>query len=200
MRGDWAGESLRCEDPAPTVGIAGHIATGHHIRPTGNTGHGVKAKETTRHAASLRPPRNGRIGCKPPYSQRGTLPLRTAGRRYARGGYKGRGGLCSDVACRVAAKKRPPRRPLKMARGPRAYGGQVGRGIFALRRPRPYSRHCGAYCHRPPFTPHGHQRAWREGEETTRHAASLRPPRNGGIGFKPPYSQKGNPAPTDCWA
>ena len=30
-----------------------------------------------------------------------------------------------------------------MARGPRAYGGQVGRGIFALRRPRPYSRHCG---------------------------------------------------------
>ena len=105
MRGDWAGESLRCEDPAPTVGIAGHIATGHHIRPTGINGHGVKAKETTRHAASLRPPRNGRIGCKPPYSQRGTLPLRTAGRRYARGGYKGRGGLCSDVACRVASKK-----------------------------------------------------------------------------------------------
>ena len=78
-----------------------------------------------------------------------------------------------------------------MACGPRAYGGQVGGGIFALRRPRPYSRHCGAYCHRPSYTPHGHQRAWREGEETTRRAASLRPPRNGRIGFKPPYSQKG---------
>ena len=58
----------------------------------------------------------------------------------------------------------------------------------------------GAYCHRPPFTPHGHQRAWREGEETTRHAASLRPPGNGRIGFKPPYTPKGNPAPTDGWA
>ena len=23
MRGDWAGESSRCEDPAPTVGICG---------------------------------------------------------------------------------------------------------------------------------------------------------------------------------
>ena len=138
---------------------------------------------------------------------------------------EGRGGLCSDVACRVAAKKRPvasknaalrpqktlrcgllnemrcwgsatrwfgiatrhatslqrpaaapdhptrtgrktpPRRPVRMARGPRAYGGQVGGGIFALRRPRPYSRHCGAYCHRPSYTPHGHQRAWREGEK-----------------------------------
>ena len=31
----------------------------------------------------------------------------------------------------------------------------------------------------------------------TRHAASLRPPRNGRIGFKPAYSQKGDPAPTD---
>jgi len=160
-----------------------------------------EGEETTRYAASLRPPRNGRIGFKPPYSQRGILPLRTAGHRYARGGYKGRGGLCSDVACCVAPKKkRPPRRPLRMARGPHAYGGQVGGGIFALRRPRPYSLHCGAYCHRPPYTPHGHQRAWREGEETTRHAASLRPPRNGRIGFKPPYSPKGNPAPTDGWA
>ena len=101
------------------------------------------------------------------------------------------------ISLRTGGEKRPPRRPFRMARRPRAYGGQVGGGIFALRRPRPYSRHCGAYCHRPPFTPHGHQRAWREGEETTRHAASLRPPRNGRIGFKPPSSQKGNPAPTD---
>ncbi len=41
----WAGESSRCEDPAPTVGIAGHIATGHHLRPTGINGYGVKAKK-----------------------------------------------------------------------------------------------------------------------------------------------------------
>ena len=33
-----------------------------------------------------------------------------------------------------------------------------------------------------------------EGRITTRHAASLRPPRIGGIGFKPPYSKKGNAA------
>ena len=32
-----------------------------------------------------------------------------------------------------------------------------------------------------------------EGQIATRHAASLRPPRNGRIGFKPPYS-KGEPA------
>ena len=31
----------------------------------------------------------------------------------------------------------------------------------------------------------------REGQITTRHAASLRPPRNGRIGFKPPYSKRG---------
>ena len=74
----WAGESSRCEDPAPTVGIAGHIATGHHIRPTGINGHGVKAKETTRHAASLRPPRKGRIGFKPPYSPKGNPALQSA--------------------------------------------------------------------------------------------------------------------------
>ena len=41
-------------------------------------------------------------------------------------------------------------------------GEGVGGGIFALRRPRPYSRrlrgwHCGELPHRPPFTPHGHQ-------------------------------------------
>ena len=34
--GRWAGESSRCEDPAPTVGIAGYIAAGHHLRPCGH--------------------------------------------------------------------------------------------------------------------------------------------------------------------
>ena len=48
-----------------------------------------------------------------------------------------------------------PRRALNTADG-------VGGGIFALRRPRPYSRYlrgyrCGELPHRPPFTPHGHQ-------------------------------------------
>ena len=32
--------------------------------------------------------------------------------------------------------------------------------------------------------------AYQGGDHTTRHAASLRPSRNGRIGFKPPYSKR----------
>ena len=34
----------------------------------------------------------------------------------------------------------------------------------------------------------------REDQKTTRHAASLRPSGNGRMGFKPPYSKRGNPS------
>ena len=72
--GRWAGESLRCEDPAPTVGIAGRGMRRMRHRPsfapawasTGTANGGI----TTRHAASLRPSSNGRIGFKPPYSKK----------------------------------------------------------------------------------------------------------------------------------
>ena len=90
--GRWAGESSRCEDPAPTVGIAGRVLRcmrprpsftpmqgdhcvriANHPVPVGgvrlSTGTAWR-RITTRHAASLHPPRNGRIGFKPPYSKR----------------------------------------------------------------------------------------------------------------------------------
>jgi|GEM_PF-6130641 len=72
--GGWAGESSRCEDPAPTVGVCGDSVATHCHRPTfattwASTGP-AKGRVTTRRAASLRPPRTGRIGFKPPYSKR----------------------------------------------------------------------------------------------------------------------------------
>ena len=67
-------------------------------------------------AASLRPSRNGRIGFKPPYSKGGKDPYGQAGHRGIGRGIDRRSGVC---------------------------GNTVGGGIFALRRPRPYSRHCG---------------------------------------------------------
>ena len=64
-----------------------------------------------------------------------------------------------------------------------------------MRRPRPYSRALAGislrskYVHCP--------RPWRPANFiTTRHAASLRPPRNGRIGFKPPYSKRGEQSRT----
>ena len=48
----------------------------------------------------------------------------------------------------------------------------------------------GDYHPRPPFTPRRQQRERRRWI-TMRHAASLRPSRNGRIGFKPPYSKRG---------
>ena len=69
----------------------------------------------------------------------------------------------------------------------------MGGGIFALRRPRPYSRHCGEIVGGittldPIYAPQTTTgTAWRR--ITTRHAASLRPSKNGRIGFKPPYSK-----------
>ena len=71
--------------------------------------------------------------------------------------------------------------------------GSGGRGNLREepRRPRPYSRHCGAL---PLTIIYARRHQWeRRRRKTTRHAASLRPPRNGGIGFKPPYS-KGEPS------
>ena len=73
--GRWAGESSRCEDPAPTVGIAGRSLGG--LPPSTPFTPRRQQRErrrqiTTRHAASLRPSRNGRIGFKPPYSKRET--------------------------------------------------------------------------------------------------------------------------------
>ena len=41
------------------------------LRPLVPIGERHEGQKTTRHAASLRPSRNGRIGCKPPYSKRG---------------------------------------------------------------------------------------------------------------------------------
>jgi len=71
--GRWAGESSRCEDPAPTVGIAGRRIRG--MPPTGmyaaqaSTGT-ANGRITTRRAALLRPSRNGRIDFRPPYSKK----------------------------------------------------------------------------------------------------------------------------------
>ena len=50
--------------------------------------------------------------------------------------------LCSDVAHRVAIKATGSHRR-EACGGGYAHGGAAGGGIFALRRPRPYSRHCG---------------------------------------------------------
>ena len=69
-------------------------------------------------AASLRPSRNGRIGFKPPYSKGGKDPYGQAGHRGIGRGIDRRSGVC---------------------------GNTVGGGIFALRRPRPYSRHCVSF-------------------------------------------------------
>ena len=74
MAGRRAGESSRCEDPAPTVGIAGRPLRGMPHRPsfaltrasTGTANGGI----TTQRTASLRPPRNGRIGFRPPYPKK----------------------------------------------------------------------------------------------------------------------------------
>ena len=73
-------------------------------------------------------------------------------------------------------------------------GEEMGGGIFALRRPRPYSRHCGVYCRRPSFTPARASTGTANGRITTRRAASLRPSGIGRIGFKPPYSKRGTAA------
>ena len=76
MRGDWAGESSRCEDPAPTVGRlrGGHCGvcrTDHHLRPHGHQ------RERRMGGSRRGTPRRyvlreiGRIGFKPPSSQKG---------------------------------------------------------------------------------------------------------------------------------
>ena len=64
----WAGESSRCEDPAPTVGRGRGGRFGSFAAVLFQDAGGIWI--TTRRAASLRPPRNGRIGFKPPYSKR----------------------------------------------------------------------------------------------------------------------------------
>ena len=44
VRGRWAGESSRCEDPAPTGGVAGH-ATARHVRPRRHQQEGVEGDD-----------------------------------------------------------------------------------------------------------------------------------------------------------
>ena len=90
----WAGESSRCEDPAPTGGMAGRRLRGMPHRPSfapmgGSTGMAngrittrrcknrripidgrLEVHITMRRAASLRPQGNGGIGFKPPFSKR----------------------------------------------------------------------------------------------------------------------------------
>ena len=81
--GGWAGESSRCEDPTPTVGMGGDSVAMHRHRPSfattwASTGT-ANGRVATRHAASLRPLRNGGIGFKPPYSKRETATKGPAG-------------------------------------------------------------------------------------------------------------------------
>ena len=63
----WAGESSHCEDPAPTVGIAGralrgYIAVGHHLRPRGPNRNGVEVdNDAARRIATSSGERENRI-------------------------------------------------------------------------------------------------------------------------------------------
>ena len=63
------------QTPPLIVGIAGRVMRRMRHRPsfalTGASTGTANGGSTTRHAASLRPPRKGRIGFKPPYSIRG---------------------------------------------------------------------------------------------------------------------------------
>ena len=72
------------QTPPLIVGIAGRVMRRMRHRPsfalTGASTGTANGGSTTRHAASLRPPRKGRIGFKPPYSKRG--PAAKSG-RYA---------------------------------------------------------------------------------------------------------------------
>ena len=74
----WRGRrgifALRKMIRAPTVGIGEDTVAMHRHRPSfattwASTGR-ANGRITTRRAASLCPPRNGRIGFKPPYSKR----------------------------------------------------------------------------------------------------------------------------------
>ena len=63
----WAGESSHCEDPAPTVGIAGralrgYIAVGPHLRPRGPNRNGVEVdNDAARRVATSFGERENRI-------------------------------------------------------------------------------------------------------------------------------------------
>ena len=116
--------------------------------------------------------------------------------RQGHGGGRGTGGgifaLRSKTATRHATSlQRPWGLHLRGARY--AHGEVVGGGIFALRRPRPYSRRwrggrcdaCGIDHH---LRPRRDQQERRRGG--LRCGAPLRPSRNGRIGFKPPYSKR----------
>ena len=78
-------------------------------------------------------------------------------------------------------------RGMRMAGAGKGGGG----GIFALRRPRPYSRHWrGFRCDASPPTIICAHMGINGNGEWEGNDASLRPPRTGRIGFKPPYSKK----------
>ena len=63
----WAGKSSRCEDPAPTVSIAGralrgYIAAGPHLRPRGPNRNGVEVdNDAARRVATSSKKRENRI-------------------------------------------------------------------------------------------------------------------------------------------
>ena len=111
---------------------------------------------TTRHAASLRTPRNGRIGFKPPYSKReASVKVPRMGSIFWVGFPLLAGKPFLIMQCKFS-KTVAARRAASL---------------------------CGDAA--------GLYRAKRYAFVTTRHAASLRTPRNGRIGFKPPYSKRG---------
>ena len=172
----WAGESSRCEDPAPTVGIAGRSLGG--LPPSTPFTPRRQQRErrrqiTTRHAASLRPSRNGRIGFKPPYSKRGTLPKAPHGFNLL---WRGLSPLAmknisikhlqlfedrSDAACRVVVKT-------GVSAGGMVYVYCGGRGNLRVAKTPPLQSafagiplRCIATDHH--LRPHGHQRERRMG-------------------------------------
>ena len=93
----------------------------------------------------------------------------------------------SDAACRVVVKT-------GVSVGGMVYVYCGGRGNLRVAKTPPLQSALrgdrgGDYHPRPPFTPRRQQRERRR-RITTRHAASLHPPKNGRIGFKPPYSKR----------
>ena len=113
------------------------------------------------------------------------------------------GGLERDAARRVATNARPRQHDHA---GHYHRDGRYSPGCAHMvdmwagessrkpRRPRPYSRHCGEEVaeYAAPTIIYAHAGIYGKAERqiTTQHAASLRPPRNGRIGFKPRYSKR----------
>ena len=194
------------EDPAPTVGIAGismrdaahHVATNarplyararpsaavcvNHAAPYART-HLPRTPPYLRRTRVTPGPLHPRILPRNPRVQRRWYDDGTAMGGDGKGLARGRAGW--QVRGMVAGGM-DGLRTLRLLRG-------AGGGIFALRRPRPYSRRwrggrcdaCGIDHH---LRPRRDQQERRRGG--LRRGAPLRPSRNGRIGFKPPYSKR----------